>query len=345
MLPQISDEIQDSENDKFWHKLADFPHQYCGKPLHINEEEIINTSYQSPGDTDGGVFKYDTNKNDWTKLISYPHDLRSISHAVTINESKTKIYIYNQQASLIKINLKSKKVKVIKNLVQVGYGVAAIMINDEFHIVGGGGNKSHYIWNEEEQEFDHQHDFGEYMRGGALIHLKSKNVMLFVSTKGIYSYSLEKKIWTKLTNMNMEIPDIWSFYGHIKTVNETVITFGGYTSGYSKCNDIYSLDIDDDMTVNIKQCKLKCPTSGVNRACIGHQLGDIQKHLLTNGYIRKIWSLHDFGDTLFPSNDIIQLISAWYDFNTDIHMFGIDNFSSRTASHYSININDILSNF
>ena len=47
---------------------------------------------------DGGILKYDTDKDEWSMFIPYPQDLQTISHAVVMNKAKTKfIFITNKQ--------------------------------------------------------------------------------------------------------------------------------------------------------------------------------------------------------------------------------------------------------
>ena len=54
------------------------------------------------------------------------------------------------------------------------------MIDDTFHISGGGRNFKHFTWNINETKWRTIHDFGTNLIGPTLVHVPSKGILLSI---------------------------------------------------------------------------------------------------------------------------------------------------------------------
>ena len=52
------------------------------------------------------------------------------------------------------LNTAIHQYEVIDNVIRTGYGSEGVMINGEFHVIGGWNNDEHLKWNEETKKFD-----------------------------------------------------------------------------------------------------------------------------------------------------------------------------------------------
>ena len=106
-----------------------------GSAIPINNQELL-LFVESP--VVNTVFKYNINNDTWSEWAKYPNDLKMNSHTSAINEIKTKIYIFNSDADIIEVNLKTKLYKIFKsNSFSAIYGAASLIIDDQFYIFGG----------------------------------------------------------------------------------------------------------------------------------------------------------------------------------------------------------------
>ena len=75
-----------------WREATKFPYKYLSEFLCMNSNEFLIIPQQGEGI---GVMKYDTIKDDWTKLISYPTGWKSTCHSASYDTKNEMIYICN----------------------------------------------------------------------------------------------------------------------------------------------------------------------------------------------------------------------------------------------------------
>ena len=228
------------------------------------------------------------------------------------------LYLYFYKEKFVKINLNNKTYQILLKKISNQHELfenwaTSIIINGEFHIIGGINNNQHLIWNDNTRQFDQIWIFNEFGRGWAspkLIHIKSKNVLYAfagwntmngINSNIIYKYNINNKRWYKLSTL---LPFNLNGFGYDCTISEQyIIIFGGvkYIQDKNGSNNIYIFNIK---TESIKKIDLKCPEKGQHRAIIMHD--KYENSLLVSGFIRIYQHL-----VLIPK-DLMRYIENWH---------------------------------
>eukprot|EP01084_Bolivina_argentea_P045925 84532_1 len=130
-----------------WNELCKFPIKDTNFSIVLYKTTFIASTWKDENYESNGLYKYNLLNNKWFKYMDYPIETLSSWHTMTLSATKNCLYIYNKQNNLIKIDLISNSLKIIKNLYPTGNLPNSMIINDRLHIIGGQCNNKHLIWN------------------------------------------------------------------------------------------------------------------------------------------------------------------------------------------------------
>ena len=247
MSTQIPITIITDQTKASWESLQSFPSRQFSNPVLFGLNTIIIAPwfirYWSESQ---GIFSYNHSKNKWNVFIKYQKETNTSNHNLSINNFTNELYLYGKESKLIKISITSNdnsSFNYSKQQKSFGSFPTSILMNNEYHIIGGQYNKQHLIWNESKQEFIANYEFPDLKHDldqPSIVYLPKKQQLLVLGgfdglnpIDKTWKYDLKSKKWG-----NMELR-IWRKDSCIVTDDERyVILFGG-----SQHNKVYSLDL------------------------------------------------------------------------------------------------------
>ena len=137
-----------------------------------------------------------------------------------INSTTNTLYLMNEyKENLAKLQIKNggqSKWEIIKNLVSLGTGAKFVVIQNQFHVIGGFENHKHLVLNENTNKFQVLHDLGASdniimnhpLQNHGIVQVKD-NVLMFGGYDGylvnrctadICKYDIIGNKWTKLAS-------------------------------------------------------------------------------------------------------------------------------------------------
>ena len=306
-------------------------------PMVINDNEIgrcaATYGYQY-------VHKYIVDQDEWVKWLDFPsaETTAFLQLTSTYHTKEMCVYLY-ARAGLIKINTKTKESQIIPAQYGIGHSSQCIIIDDEFHIIGGYSNNKHLKWNEKDKKFDTIHTFNGagYFTKFSIVYLETRSQLLFMggshgsgksNMDNIYIYDTKEKKWTF---SEYKLPEGLYFFGCISCKGDKyVIIFGGRSSDRNKRNTIWIMDVD---TMEFKKSKMVCPMEGLFQAVL---MGSREKkELLTFGYIRCLWKTEEFVEVKELPLELVDVIASYY-CTEYVHLF------HEKGDHWKIQLDKIL---
>ena len=278
--------------------------------LKLNENELLMFNGATNNrSTRHFLCKYNIKKNKWTQWLKYPEHLITSYATGSLNNDKSKLYIFGDPGHVFTFELESGKVTKSDQEFYDGTHCRSLFVNEQFHIFGGWSHtaKAHFIWNQQEKNLLEMHKFDEIGHGSLTLHsvmyLSSKNcvlIMPFTSTS-IYEYSLTTKQCQLLQFDTTNVDGTWS--RALLTADERYIICFGYNQN---SQSIYLLDLN---TLKISISKIESAVTGFGAACIGSN--DYNEEFAIFGYIRQCWKLPEFSDLMELPMDVIRIIKSF----------------------------------
>ena len=296
----------------------------------------------------------------WSKHV-YTHEddnkLNVAMHRLVpgfAGSSRESIFMVNAFGSLIKIDKDDKCVEINdKARANIDIrGAKAIIINDEFHLIGGYRNNHHWKWNG--NKFIILHDLekemnwnsvgnhriiqnGEiiYSFGGEIFH----HVAYTAFSNDIYMFDIKQNVWTK---MDVKLPEKKAHVGCISVLNgQYLLLLGGMSKAQKESkrpckydDEIWILNVKDK---TFKESNVKCPSKGTPEAV---SFSEWNKDKLTvSGYVRSEWKIAKLCDHLFPHQYLMKMICTYYR-QEFVHLFYVHPYKEKR--HYKISVFDIL---
>ena len=323
-----------------WISLAPFEsHAWqTNFPVVINDNEFGRCSGHYK---DKHSHKYVVDRDEWVKWLDFPLQARSslIQLTSTYHSKKQCLYMY-AKGGLMKINTKTNKSQVIPTDYRTGHSAQCIMIDDEFHVIGGYGSNKHLKWNETEQKLETVHTFSDarYFTKFSIIYLESRSRLLFMGGShgpgkdymdNIYIYDTKTKQWTYT---EYKMPQKLYFFGSIACKEDKyVIIFGGKGIERNKKNTIWIMDVD---TMEFKESGIVCPMEGYFQAVL---MGSNEKReLLTFGFVRCLWKTKEFVKVNELPLELVGVIASYY-CTEYVHLL------EEKGNHWKIQLDRILS--
>ena len=305
-----------------------------------------------------GLFQYDYGKNIWNKhnIINnlpedffnfYLFDIPRHEQAATIHANDNKIYFLNQNSQMAILHIDEEQPKWIiqDEMLQIGFGAQGIIINNEYHIIGGYNHPKHIKYNEKLKKFEELHDIKNVMNltcdifDQRIIKISNSKYLMFggfdtpnLQLNGIHQYDTLNNQWIKL---KLKTPTPLDSFGCTKILcNQYIILFGGYNHTGLLIDNIWIYSI---LNKTFKESKLKCPQRGKFKAFTINDKN--QEKIVTHGFIRDVWTEYNMNDQLFPPKYLINIIQKYY-INEFIHLF--DESDTGIGKHWRIDVFEIF---
>ena len=281
------------------------------------------------------------------------HHLTSCT-ASTIDHRQNIIYICNShyvaystqsllprdRISIVKVSINSgeQNEDELANFNTVGTRPQSLMINNEFHIIGGSYNNRHLKYNEETKQLEVLHYFvdGDIWRH-RLVRIKQKLLLFGGSnwndskcTDAVHQYDISNNKWTKL---NVKLPAPSCDFGCAPILNgRCVALFGGF-NGHALMwmDDIWIYSIDKKL---FRRSNIKCPNEVAEYQAITIK-DKLKNELAVFGFVRNEWNVLQINERLFPPRYLLNIVQKYY-LNEVIHLFA-------GGLHYAIDVFDIVS--
>ena len=302
-------------------ELESIEYEYFPKPIQINNHQFAlvpsrwgGSNVNDPAD---GIYAYDTNINEWNKIIDYIKDITTNSHSALYHKQTNSIYVLNAQNALTKYDITAQKVNILhKDIKGFGSYPGFVLVGDEIHMFGA-YKSTHTIYNCKEntltpQRLDEEYKFYPY----STTYIKSKNIILIFAryTNKIHVYSLLNREWSEINVDKMVRSEA------ITAIDDKYIVVIDYSG------DIYLYDIDTNAWL---KSKIQSPIG--RGTCKALYMDDKESsNLLAFGFVR------DLVDDLLPL-EVMNMIANWV---KNEWLYLIRN--SKKGKHYKIRMDDIL---
>ena len=283
------------------------------------------------------VLRYSFGQNAWIKhktnfLIASHVGLQHKARAM--DGEQQKIFINYKHGTIAIFTLHDNNqitFDVINDLdgVYDGEGSQGIMINNEFHIIGGIANK-HIKYGPNDKKIQVLHDFSDVLDVNGIqfhqiVRVKNK-IILFggfdtfdfpndVDT--VNEYDIIADHWRKL---NCKLPKACSG-------QQYVVLFGDMVDNDKEQNHVFMYSVIDE---TFKRSRIKCPFKG---DCRAFAINDREKDdIVTVGFLRSRWIQSGMNEHLFPPQYLIQIICGYY-WNECINLLEIG-----ARNHFKIDV-------
>ena len=173
-------------------------------------------------------------------FYDYPYECGS-----AIDFSTNTIYIHNRAGSLailhIKHNSDDNDLTIIEGLSKTGLGSTEIMIDNQFHVIGGVDNNKHFKYNKTTKKWDIMHIFKDIDKFCYPKTVRVRDKLLVfggmdASIFGIkYVYDIKNNEWKTLQTI---MPKAMSSFGCISILNHQYVLFVGGGNALDKYRDI-----------------------------------------------------------------------------------------------------------
>ena len=292
------------------------------------------------------LFKYSIDTNSWVKQHTFCTAFDLYTVTIIVCEANT-IYAYNTKGSITIFTTNNTKYQIVDDLIETGQGAQGILINNDFHIIGGGHEHyKHCKWNKINNTFEILHDLGEEMniygiKDFGFVRVNNKLLMfgaphyspmkMYFPNTGddIHEYDINNNKWTK---SGVKMPPKTSSFGLLCISvlnNQYVLLLGLHV--YSNVIWIYST-----RNKTFRESNIKYPWVGVCRVFAIH---DKRKdEMVVFGYVRREWRLSQIEHHLFPPQYLIRIMGKFY-LNEEIHLFK----EYDPNVHWKIDVFDIIS--
>ena len=267
-------------------------------------------------------------------------------HAMALDEDQNKIYIHhgvNDSIAILSLNDKNKyKLETITGLDDIchGDGSKGIMINGEFHSIGG-EPVQHIKYDPITKTADLLHVLSETLNDSMcidhrIIRVKNKILMFggwneYDCFTGIMQYDIAKNEWTKLKSIKM--PYAVREFGCTVILNEQfVVLFGGESALGDWSDDVFIYSVQNQ---TFQKSKIKCPDKAEFQA---FTINDkVKDDITTFGFIRSRWIQCGMNNYSFPPQYLIRIICSYY-CNEWIHLFA----KNDGGHHWNIDVTKLF---
>ena len=216
-----------------WTELAPFPlHKHCNL-LMVDLHKFI--TFTPASSAQSGIYCYNTESDAWTLLYNYPIGMnrRFSCDTIAMDESSDDVFAFNScKQSVVRFDAANKVMtEDIQHRYDCGGGAASVVVDGEYHVIGGKANPSHLIWNSKNQTFrlECERPGLDGFIGHGLLHIKCHNELLLFG-----GCEIENK-----TKFESDV--IWNFplSDSERTWNEGAVylPYGAANMGYVLTND------------------------------------------------------------------------------------------------------------
>ena len=226
-------------------------------------------------------------------------------------------------------------------------GAKGLIINHEFHLIGGDFN-IHHKYNPNTKQYKNVSDMSALLTGytmgssqfavksqnGKAIYLLHINHTIGDEKRLILRYSISENKWE---NISFSLPPRVSEFVAAPVKNDKfIILFAGNQHGSvatpaQGINDIWVINM---ASFRLNKCKIKCPVTG--KVSVGVDTGKHRNKMTTFGFVNDLWKNPEFNGMVKPPLYLINYIVA-YGQQEDLYLFW------RNLG-WRISVNDLLDN-
>ena len=323
---------------KMWQSLPRCPSKQMSNMVQIDDTRFIVAPYYYSGDEMNGILCYDTINEEWKILARYPKEYFNICyHSIVFDKNKNKIFMSGVSPVIGTLDLKTKEFSVkTATRFTIGRTPAMLMIDDKCHVMFGGDNKQHLIWNDDIQKFEvydsmnkNEIDFTKGLYNHGWCYRSSrKEILIFggfdYGNKKRYDrilrYSFEDKKWSEM-EMKLAMKNGIDSCGVLLVRNQRyVMLFGGF-SGKGCKGWIFVIDL---LMMKSYESKLKCPMAEYHAIL----MKDYKQGVIARGYLR---ILQKQEKNVLP----VELVGLLIEFYQSCYVHLLDR---ETGSHYKIDL-------
>ena len=309
-----------------WTELKPINFEFFPQLLKLNDHEFALVPSRRANDKQAlykpdGIFAFDTNINDWHKIIDYPTDLTTTSHSAVFHKEKNCIYVLNYSThQLLEFDLTSQKMtKIDQEMTGFDCYPPLVLDGDEIHIFGNKDPPTHTIYDCKKKSISNipgGDDETTRFNMHSFVHLASKKILLrfSITLQKLLIFSLSDRKWSETS---CKVPD------GIKTFALT--TDDKHIIAISK-DEIFVYDVEE----NIFSKSKVIPKDVYGRAIIMNN--EKESNFLTFGFIRECL------DELLPM-DIMNIMVNWI---KEESLYLIQN--QLRGQHWKINMDRIMEN-
>eukprot|EP01084_Bolivina_argentea_P310407 537139_1 len=298
------------------------------------------------------IWKYNCDRDTWTNVMDEENNSRFSFCSASLSTNGQELFVLkchgskkHQKPLLMKIHLNDNSFDIIHDEHISEFqppDSQIVVINDTIHVIGGDKNSSHWIWNEQNEQFTKITEMYNNLRlcGFGLIHSKRTNCLLLfggLNNDALMDHILEFNIQTQSWNkLPVSLPKcLWPAGYTMALNNQYVIICGGDDAMDDamehECDGIYIYDIQNKL---IKESEKKCPIKGSMFATTIHN--DLYDEKAVYGYARRQWSESNNNHYPFPPLYILNIIKAYF-YREYIYLLG-----NNSGRHYKIDTLDIF---
>ena len=234
-------------------------------------------------------------------------------------------------------------------------------VQKDIHIIGYNDTSQHHIWDTVTNKIKLVDSFDGDLcpKHTKLIYIQSRQIILLIggyqqdgpnpfsariTPMGIQRFDLKINKWTKLKDLEFN----YCYSDGIQIGEDNVIIAAGKKIDYNgtntkmiTCNEIFILNINDELNYRLIKHKLTMPNIG---ECHLVLMGGSRDEILTIGWIKKLYKTKNFVNMELPPMSLQKMISEWYN-QEMIHVFyntRMDRKKTKHNCHYKINLKKIL---
>eukprot|EP01084_Bolivina_argentea_P015581 29200_1 len=324
-----------------WNKSLSFPiRSTLSQPFMVNNDEFVVVASKADyycGVSGDGIYKFNTQKNEWTKIFDYDKNFQCDIYSATYDNKEKLLYICDTSSRMLSFDLKTKKTLI--RYTGGNESFELIFAENALHQICHTGN--HYIYNTTKQlqkitTFNSLKNLGFY---GVIYVKRNKSILLFGgwnilgwnmcnTFNTIYQFSFIDSKWEEL---NIKIPIKLFAFGLVATKNEQyIIIFGGATDA-SFSDDIFIYNVRKNI---FTKSKMKCPKKGSYHAITINN----SKHdeIATFGFVNGCYKAANFVGVQILPHYLIKIIGCYF-CHEEIHLLRRDS-----GEHWEINVDHIL---
>eukprot|EP01084_Bolivina_argentea_P215233 365404_1 len=193
------------------------------------------------------VHKYDVDNDKWIKIDGL-NNIENMSYFSATLDVNKQILFLSRMNYITQIELNSHSIKndTHNAMIQFPYTPKSIIVDNSLFVIGGRGNNSILKWNSQNKTLTKFSEMYNKMKIGSFgMICENDRLLLFggysPSSNGCVDYILEFNIKTKTWNkIHVSFPKPIRLIECTMAINNKyVLIFGGYSSDWNNCDDIY----------------------------------------------------------------------------------------------------------
>eukprot|EP01083_Nonionella_stella_P073114 197459_1 len=340
-MSEISDSSSGShlEMQHEWEALPACPYDQVSNIIQIDRNRFIVSPYHYSLQKSSSLLEFNSVTLEWTVFAEYPEEnFRASFHSIAYDPDTNKLFMCGEALPMTTVDLNKMEYYCKTTAAFKTERTPAMMIIDgQCHVICGGDNRHHLVWDDETQKYESLHLFEEYKKGlynMGWVYVSSESEILMFGGfdhgsqkryNAVIRYSLKHNKWSSGIAMLPGVDGMDSF-GCILTVDQRYVIICGGFADRDWIKTIYVLDLS---TMQFYESGVKCPQRGEYHGV----LMDNKDKLIATGCLR-MWQQKD--DLALPL-DLMELMIQYY-----VECYYLYLLNRGSGKHFRIDVNCIL---